>query len=76
MERGSFELMKKMNQKVILKLIYKEKSISRAQIAEITGLSPATVSNISKEMLEMELIKETTRGESRGGRKPVLLEIN
>ncbi|MFP4662195.1 MAG: ROK family transcriptional regulator, partial [Halanaerobiales bacterium] len=76
MERGSFELMKKMNQKVILKLIYKEKSISRAQIAEITGLSPATVSNIVKEMLEMDLIKETTRGESRGGRKPVLLEIN
>lgn len=64
-----------MNQQVILKLIYTRKAISRAEIAEITGLSPATVSNIVKELLKMELIKETSRGESRGGRKPVLLEI-
>ncbi len=76
MKRGSFELMKKMNQQVILKLIYNKRAISRAEIAEITGLSPATVTNISKEMLAMELIKETNRGKSRGGRKPVLLEID
>ncbi len=76
MKRGSFDLMKKMNQQIILKLIYNKRAISRAEIAEITGLSPATVTNISKEMLAMDLIKETTRGESRGGRKPVLLEIN
>lgn len=76
MQRGSFELMKKMNQQVILKLVYNKKTISRAEIAEITELSPATVTNIVKELLEMELLKETTRGKSRGGRKPVLLEIN
>lgn len=76
MKRGSFELMKKMNQQVILKLIYNKKTISRAEIAEITGLSPATVTNITKEILGLGLIKETTRGESRGGRKPVLLKIN
>lgn len=76
LRRGSFDLMKKMNQQVILKLIYNKKAISRAEIAEITGLSPATVSNISKEMLEMELIKESSWGESRGGRKPVLLGVN
>ena len=76
LRRGSFDLMKKMNQQVILKLIYNKRAISRAEIAEITGLSPATVTNISKEMLEMELIQESSWGESRGGRKPVLLEVN
>ncbi|MTI60374.1 MAG: ROK family protein [Firmicutes bacterium] len=76
MKRGSFELMKKINQQVILKLIYTEKAISRAEIAEITGLSPATVTNITKGILGLGLIKETIHGESRGGRKPVLLEIN
>lgn len=76
MKRGSFELMKKMNQQIILKIISSDKSISRAEIAEITGLSPAAVSNNVKELLEMGLLKETEHGESRGGRKPVLLEIN
>lgn len=76
MQRGSFELMKKLNQQVILKIIHNNSPISRARIAEVTGLSPATVSNIVKELLEMELVRETSRGESRGGRKPVLLELN
>ncbi|MFW6268844.1 MAG: ROK family protein [Bacillota bacterium] len=68
--------MKKMNQEIILELIQNEDTISRAEIAEITNLSPATVSNIVKELIEMELVKETKRGESRGGRKPILLELN
>lgn len=76
MQRGSFELMKKLNQQVILEIIHNNSPISRARIAEVTGLSPATVSNIVKELLEMELVRETSRGESRGGRKPVLLELN
>ncbi|MEJ6950975.1 ROK family transcriptional regulator [Natronospora cellulosivora (SeqCode)] len=76
MRRASFELMKKINEKLILKLIYKNKLISRAEIAEETGLSPATVSNITKELLELKLVKESSRGKSRGGRKPVLLELN
>lgn len=76
MQAGSFQLMKKMNQQIILKLIYDQKAISRAEIAEISGLSPATVTNITRELLQMGLIKESREGESRGGRKPVLLELN
>ncbi|MFW5991817.1 MAG: ROK family protein, partial [Halanaerobiaceae bacterium] len=76
MQKGSFEMMKKRNQQVILRVIYDEKTISRAKIAEITGLSPATVTNNVRELMKMELLQETSRGESRGGRKPVLLELN
>lgn len=76
MERGSFGLMRKMNQQMILEIIHKEAPISRAKIAEVTGLTPATVSNIVKGFIEMNLVKETRRGESSGGRRPILLELN
>lgn len=76
MQAGSFQLMKKMNQQIILKSIYDRKSISRAEIAEISGLSRATVTNITRELLQMGLIRESREGKSRGGRKPVLLELN
>lgn len=75
MRRGSFQLMKKMNRNIILDLIRKRGPISRAQIAEFSELSPATVTNIVKELLEVNLVQETTRGKSRGGRKPILLQI-
>mgnify|MGYP006282771581 FL=1 len=68
--------MKEMNQEIILDLIQNKEAISRAEIAEITDLSPATVSNIVKDLINMDLVKETKRGESRGGRKPILLELN
>ncbi|ACL70814.1 ROK family transcriptional regulator [Halothermothrix orenii] len=68
--------MKKINQQTILELINNKGPISRAEIAEITGLTPATVSNIVKDLLKMDLVRETRQGESRGGRKPILLEVN
>lgn len=68
--------MKKINQQEILKLIHNKGPISRSEIAEITGLVPATVSNIVKEFIHMNLVKEAARGVSNGGRKPILLEIN
>jgi predicted NBD/HSP70 family sugar kinase len=76
LQAGSFQLMKKMNQQIILKLIDDREAISRAEIAEISGLSPATVTNITRALLQMGLIRESREGESRGGRKPVLLELN
>ena len=75
MQAGSFQLMKKMNQQIIFKLIHDRQAISRAEIAEISGLSPATVTNITRELLQMGLIRRAGRG-IPGGRKPVLLELN
>lgn len=76
MRKGSFKLMKKMNQQMILGIICRKEAVSRAEIAEITELSPATVSNIVKDLIELDLVRETVRGKSRGGRKPVMLEID
>lgn len=72
---GSFELIKNLNTACILNKIRVEKTISRAEIARGTGLTPATVSNITSELIDLGLIEETERGESNGGRKPVLISI-
>ncbi|MCP3031501.1 ROK family transcriptional regulator [Halobacillus sp. A1] len=74
--RGSFKLMKSMNRSIILNMIREEGPLSRADIAKYTRLTPPTVSNIVKELIEADFVIETTQGASKGGRKPTLLEIN
>lgn len=72
---GSFELIKNINTSCILNKIREKELVSRAEIARCTGLTPATVSNITAELIELGLVEETERGASSGGRKPVLLRI-
>ncbi|SIS42289.1 ROK family transcriptional regulator [Salimicrobium flavidum] len=74
--RGSFQLMKSMNRSIILNMVREEGPISRAAIAKKTSLTPPTVSNIVKELIETKFVIETTQGTSNGGRKPTFLEIN
>src|SRR5690554_1415026 len=68
--------MKELNQQRVLQVIKEGGPVSRSDIAEITGLTPATVSNVVKILMERGLVSETRLGESSGGRKPVLLELN
>ena len=76
MKIGSFSLIKELNTSLILNTIKEKKSISRADIAKLTGLTAATVTNITSELLKYNLIEETEFGTSSGGRKPMLLEFN
>ncbi|MCM3574452.1 ROK family transcriptional regulator [Mesobacillus subterraneus] len=73
---GSFQLMKSLNRSVILNLIRERGPISRAEIAKVTKLTPPTVSNLVKELLQTEIIMEQSLGESSGGRKPTMLTLN
>lgn len=75
-QKSSFKLMKNRNQKLILRLIKQSQQISRADLAKKSGLSPATVTNIVKDLIDNLLIKESKLGKSRGGRKPVFLRLN
>ncbi len=59
----------------VLRLIWRERSISRAAIAQQGSLSRSTVSEIVNEILPLGLVAEVGLGESRGGRRPVLLEF-
>ncbi|MBQ4869097.1 ROK family protein [Priestia megaterium] len=69
-------LVKKMNQKLILDEILKNSPISRATLSEITGLNKSTVSSQVNTLLEKDFIFEIGAGQSRGGRRPVMLVFN
>jgi len=76
MKKGSFKNMKKLNKKNILALIKEEQSISRAEIADKLDISRATVTNIVKELIDTEIVRESRQGKSSGGRRPMLLNLN
>jgi predicted NBD/HSP70 family sugar kinase len=59
----------------VLRLIWLEIRISRAEIARRAGLSRSTVSEIVSEILPLGLVAEIGEGPSAGGRRPILLEF-
>ncbi len=73
---GSFNLLKQLNVSVILKCIREYGPISRAEVAEKTGLTPASVSKITKDLMQRNFVYEAGVGESSGGRPPILLDLN
>jgi predicted NBD/HSP70 family sugar kinase len=61
------------NRSVVLRLVYDEVLISRADIARRTGLSRSTVSGIATELVGAGLLREAGAGQSMGGKPPRLL---
>lgn len=76
MIKGSFELMKQLNISVVLKAVMSQGALSRADIAKITGLTPASITNITKELMERGYLVQSRIGKSSGGRPPIILELN
>jgi predicted NBD/HSP70 family sugar kinase len=67
---------KKKNKEIVLRTIISNAPISRADIAQHSGLNKATVSSLVNELIEEEFIYESGPGESSGGRRPVMLLFN
>ncbi|HEY1532163.1 MAG TPA: ROK family transcriptional regulator [Galbitalea sp.] len=61
---------------LVLDLIRSRGPISRVELAEATGMTQATMSTVVRQLIGDELVLETGRGESTGGRNPVLLDVN
>jgi predicted NBD/HSP70 family sugar kinase len=59
----------------ILRLIWREHQISRAEISRRLDLSRSTVTEIIKDLLNTGLVAEVGIGKSSGGRKPIVLEF-
>jgi N-acetylglucosamine repressor len=70
------KLSKKINRELVLKTIYNNKPIPRSAIAKITGLTPASITKIIDEFLNMGLVVEIGNDLSDIGRKPILIDIN
>ena len=68
--------MKNTNMRLILKKIHQHGSVSRVQIAKETGLTAATVTNLTGELISLGIVVEAEAGASSGGRKPIMLKLN
>jgi N-acetylglucosamine repressor len=64
------------NRGLIYRAIWEMKHISRAALANETGLHPATITHIVNELMDVNLVVEVGSVESASGRPPLQLEIN
>ena len=67
---------KEHNKRLILKAIYDQAPISRADLARFTKLTRASISNVVAPLLEEELVIETGLAHKNIGKPPTLLTIN
>lgn len=63
------------NLSVVLEALRKLQPISRAELAEATRLTPATISYLADELLELGLIEEAKATSKQVGRRPTLLSL-
>lgn len=73
---GNRDLIRAINRSAVLNTIKNHGPISRTETARLTRLSAATISGITAELMDEGLIFEKEAGDSRGGRRPILLAIN
>ncbi|HIP71446.1 MAG TPA: ROK family transcriptional regulator [Anaerolineae bacterium] len=75
MQKATRQHTKLHNSRLILKAIYDQDDISRADIARLTNLTRATVSSIVADLIAGGLVAETGHGPSVGGKPPRLLNF-
>ncbi len=68
--------LRELNLSTVLKMIYRQAPLSRAQLASITGLNKSTISSLVEDLLERRLVHETGVNSAGAGRPATLLEIN
>lgn len=73
--KATREQTKTHNQRLILRTVYEQGPISRADIARVTRLARATVSNAVAELMEEGLVQEVGQEPSTGGKPAILLNV-
>lgn len=73
---GDATLLRKVNESAILELIRERGPISRSDLARLLHLSPPTITRIVNPLIEAGLVLEGDPGDSKGGRRPILLTFN
>ena len=63
------------NWRLVLRTIYQEGKISRADLARVTHLTKTTVSNIVSDLINENLVAEVGYGPSVGGKPPMLIAV-
>jgi N-acetylglucosamine repressor len=73
--KATHQKTKQHNRDLVLKTIFAQKAISRAEIARVTKLTRATVSDMVATLISEGLVAEVGYGSSIGGKLPILLSL-
>ncbi|MDP4551122.1 ROK family transcriptional regulator [Alkalihalobacillus macyae] len=76
MNTANGKFIKTINRKILIEKIIENGSISRSELARMTGLNKSTVSEQVNSLLDEGLLIEEESTSSTGGRKPIILRIN
>src|ERR1035438_9890487 len=75
-KRSTVRDLRRDNRSVLLSSLYFDQPRSRHDLSEATGLSPASVSNVVRELIDEGIVAEAGSVDSDGGRPRILLQIN
>lgn len=64
-----------LNEGLVLRTLYDRAPVSRAEVARLTGLTRTTVSDVVGDLLRTGIAREIGRGQSTGGKAPILVEV-
>ena len=65
----------KINRSLVLKVLLREGTTTRAHIAETTGLKKATVTNIINDFIIWGAVREVGTSTGKSGRRTILIEL-
>jgi predicted NBD/HSP70 family sugar kinase len=75
MEKATRQQIREHNLRLVLRTIYQQGTVSRAEIARLTCLTRATVSEIVAEWMRRGLVSESGTGASSGGKPPIFVRL-
>lgn len=73
--KATREQTRRHNSRLVLKTIYDQGQVSRADIARLTQLTRTTVSSVVADLMQQGLVEEAGYGPSEGGKPPILLRV-
>jgi len=73
---GNSDLIKRINISNIIEILKTQGLKSRADLAILTGLTPASITKLTKKLIDLDILIESGIGVISGGRPPILLDIN
>jgi glucokinase-like ROK family protein len=73
---GDYSLVREINLSAIMHHLRENAPVSRAGLAELTGLNKTTVSSLVRELIEYDLVRELHLDSGGVGRPALLLQLN
>jgi N-acetylglucosamine repressor len=74
-EKATHQQMRTFNQQLVLRALHDQSPLSRADLARLTGLTRTSVGDLVGTLIDDGLIEEVGRGQSSGGKSPILLRV-